>query len=1321
MCTILDYKHSTMKKHRIFIPIFAFLVFCLLCMPGVQAQNFYAHRFTSENGLPDNNVRCMALDHKGYLWLGTPNGLYRFDGYYYTAFRHDADAPHGLANNHINALFSISSHMLLIRQQDDIYSLYDIERECFADILINGTAPRFRHYKEAGGAIWLWNDEGAAVQYSVDDDRNVVYKVLNSSDVPADDRAAAGYARAEQLMRQPECTNMIEDNRGNPCVITNTGLLYWIDRASGRTVTMHVFDKRLIAVTSSRKYNVVTTKDGSRTWVSTNGCGLTVYDHTTQTERHLRQPNGYTATDNLVALIMDEEDNIFVADDAHGIACIASPKSLFDYVMLKEESKALLDNRVAVARRLNRDSIVLVNSVGDMYICDSSLRLHRQEAYRGVDVHCVKQDGAGLLWIGTRKHGLRTPDGRWYAHEPNNANSPSSNNISDLLFDAQGRLWIANYRKPLDMIERQGDEWVFHHFLPESSGLRLLYEDSRGRIWVGGCGYVWCFRPDELAADASRYRLVLDEEDTEHTDISDIREDAQGRIWIATLGSGIFVLDHPATNDYRRIGTRDGIVSDDVHSICITEDGKLHAATQRGLSTLELQTGRVTHLYDNSDLLHNIYTDNTALCLEDGRLLFGTYNGLAVLAGEPVQAQPKHTIRITDLLVNGESFGSAEPGEGLKMEHDENNLIMYFSSFSYSALSGTFYSYQLEGYDRGWSEWSPYSFATYRNLPPGKYVFRVRAFNNNTQETQCTLPIVIRRPWWLTWWAWCLYVIALALLTWVVVHYLKVLFNLRQRLKMEEELSEYKMLFFTNISHEFRTPLTIIRSSIDRIAAMESIPNDMKQPVASLQLSTQRMLRLINQLLEFRMAQKGNLKLQVEQTDIVAFAHEIFYNFATIAEQKKLQFDFHMSVRSLTVPIDRQHMDKTLYNLISNAIKYTPTGGQVSVRVYTENERLMLRVEDNGIGLNDDQREKIFDNYMHTKFRSSNSMGIGLHFTRQLVELHHGTITYEPNTPSGSIFTVSLPMTMEAYSEEERLNDRQRAMDAVLDGEQEKVNVREIVDQLAPNGQKNPLNDRVVLIADDDEDIRRYLNSLLQPFLQTRMAADGVDALRITEQEPVDLIVSDVMMSNLDGYELTKRIRKNPKTSNIPIILLSALTSDEKRIRALKLGADAYLTKPFHTQELLTRCQNLLYRHDQLRQSYAGETIERREALPEIIMEERDRKFLKDLDALIRANMTNPNLSVEFLAEKMHTGRTMFFRQVKNLTGETPADYIRLARLRFAAELLADTSGEKLTVSEVSYRVGIDDPHYFIKLFKKQYGITPKKYQQGGLSVQKDT
>ena len=343
-------------------------------------------------------------------------------------------------------------------------------------------------------------------------------------------------------------------------------------------------------------------------------------------------------------------------------------------------------------------------------------------------------------------------------------------------------------------------------------------------------------------------------------------------------------------------------------------------------------------------------------------------------------------------------------------------------------------------------------------------------------------------------------------------------------------------------------------------------------------------------------------------------------------------------------------------------------------------------------------------------------MGIGLHFTRQLVELHHGTITYTPNEPNGSIFHVTLPTTEDVYTEEERLNEQQRHMDelmAEVSSTGEKKSEEEL-GQAEVNEDIQPMNDRTVLIVDDEEDLRTYMDSLLRPVFRTRVAADGVDALRIAEEEPIDLIISDVMMSTLDGFELTKRIRQNEKTKSIPIILLSALTSDNKRIYALKMGADAYLTKPFNTHELLTRCQNLLLRHEQLRQSYAGEVVEKRETLPTIMIDERNRQFVEQLDRLIMSNLTNTNLSVEMLADKMHLGRTMFFRQVKTLTGETPADYIRKARMRCAAELLANTNEEKLTVSEVSYRVGIDDPHYFIKLFRKQYGITPKKYQQGG-------
>jgi len=1311
-------QNTAMKKRTILLIYLFTIVSSAWATNSLQIQSY---TINANNGLPDNNVRCMAMDKKGFFWLGTPNGLYRFDGYFYTTFRHEGDAVAGLVNNHINALMMMENGMLLIRQQEALYSLYDTEQEQFVDISINGQQPLFSHFKAQGDSLWLWNEGGAAVCYFWDSERQMQYMIANCMNVPLSGQST-GYKIAQQLRNSWGADNIIFDNRGNPCVVLKDGTIWWVDKETGERVRIKVYDEAMSQRTDRRKYVVATTSDGTITWVSTNGCGLTLYSHKSGKTYAITHETGYIATNYLVDMLMDEEDNVYVANEEFGITCLSRPRDILPHILLRDPANDILDNRISFLTHWGADSLLIINTLGDVFYTDSSLVPHPMKSLANVDVHCIAKDRDDQLWIGSRKHGLRSPSGRWYSHDEANANSPSTNHIIHMLFVGNERLWLANFRGALDCMTRDGESVVFRHFIPESKGFRVLYMDSRGYMWAGGRGSVWRFHPDELIADSTQYRLVLRDEDTQYTDISDIHEDARGRIWISTLGSGVYRLDDPMRNDYRHFGTREGLISDDVHSIALHAD-TVYMATQRGITMLTDQ-GVVAQLHEPHHALNNIYTDNTAVTLSDGRVLLGSYNGIAVIDHMPHELRQLHPVRVTELYVNGSAlkgWESVEEGP-LRLSHKQDNLTFRFSAFNYPALGSTFYSYYLEGYDKVWNGPTPVSFATYRDLEPGDYTLHLKV-NNAVNGEEYVLPFRIEQPWWATWWAICLYVLLITGIGYMTAHYLRTLLALRQRLKLEQELSEYKMLFFTNISHEFRTPLTIIRSSIERISeSVGYLPKELKEPVSSLRFSTQRMLRLINQLLDFRMAQQGNLKLQVEDTEVVGFLREVYSNFFSLAEQKHLDYSFKMTQHTHHMLLDRQYMDKIAYNLISNAIKYTPSGGAVQVRVQVEDDRIIFSVEDTGIGLPEEQRKHVFDNYMHTAFRSSNSMGIGLHFTRQLVELHHGTITYTPNEPNGSIFRVTMPTAEEVYPEEERLNEQQRHMDELMAevSENRERKKEEELGQAEVNEDIQPMNDRTVLIVDDEEDLRTYMDSLLRPVFRTRVAADGVDALRIAEEEPIDLIISDVMMSTLDGFELTKRIRQNEKTKSIPIILLSALASDNKRIYALKMGADAYLTKPFNTHELLTRCQNLLLRHEQLRQSYAGEVVEKREALPTIMIDERNRQFVEQLDRLIMSNLTNPNLSVEMLAEKLHLGRTMFFRQVKTLTGETPADYIRRARMRRAAELLANTNEEKLTVSEVSYRVGIDDPHYFIKLFRKQYGITPKKYQQGGTAEENE-
>jgi signal transduction histidine kinase/DNA-binding response OmpR family regulator/ligand-binding sensor domain-containing protein len=1301
-----------MKRRTILLICLFIIISTLGAVSSLQIQSY---TINANNGLPDNNVRCMAMDKKGFLWLGTPNGLYRFDGYFYTTFRHEGNEVAGLVNNHINALLMMDNGMLLIRQQEALYSLYDTEHESFVDISINGQQPLFGRFKALGDSLWLWNEGGAAVCYSWDSERQMQYRIANSANVPVSGTQSTGYMVAQQLKNNLQADNIILDNRGNPCVVLKDGTIWWIEKESGKRIRIKVYDERMSQRTDRRKYVVATTSDGSLTWVSTNGCGLTLYSHTSGKTYTITHETGYIATNFLVDMLMDEEDNVYVANEEFGITCLSRPRDILPHILLRDPASDILDNRISFLTQLGQDSLLIINTLGDVFYADSSLVPHPIKSLANTDVHSIAVDRLDRMWIGSRKHGLRAPSGRWYSHEATNPNSPSTNHIIHMLFDGNERLWVANFRGALDCVTTDGDSVVFRHFFPESKGFRVLYMDSDGYMWAGGRGSVWYFRPDELIVDSTRYRLVLRDEETQYTDISDIHEDTHGRIWISTLGNGIYRIDDSSRKGYCHFSTKEGLISDDVHSIAMHAD-TVYIATQRGI-TMMTDEGVVAQLHEPHRALNNIYTDNTAMTLSDGRVLLGSYNGIAVIDHMPRERRQLHPVRVTELHVNGSAlkrWESIEEGP-LHLSYKEDNLTFRFSAFNYPDIGSTFYSYYLEGYDKAWNGPTPVSFASYRDLPPGNYRFRLKV-NNAVNGEEYVLPFRIEQPWWATWWAICLYVLVIAGIGYVTVHYLRTMLALRQRLKLEKELSEYKMLFFTNISHEFRTPLTIIRSSIERIAGVGYMPKELKEPVSSLRFSTQRMLRLINQLLDFRMAQQGNLKLQVEDTEVVGFLREVYSNFFSLAEQKHLDYSFKMTHHTHHMLLDRQYMDKIAYNLISNAIKYTPSGGKVQVRVQVEDDCVIFSVEDTGIGLPEEQRKHVFDNYMHTAFRSSNSMGIGLHFTRQLVELHHGTITYTPNEPNGSIFRVILPTTETVYSEEERMNEQQRHMDKLME-EVSKTDMHEREQELGQeevNEDIRPMNDRTVLIVDDEEDLRTYMDSLLRPVFRTRLAADGVDALRIAEEEPIDLIISDVMMSTLDGFELTKRIRQNEKTKSIPIILLSALTSDNKRIYALKMGADAYLTKPFNTHELLTRCQNLLLRHEQLRQSYAGEVVEKRETLPTIMIDERNRQFVEQLDRLIMSNLTNPNLSVEMLADKLHLGRTMFFKQVKTLTGETPADYIRRARMQRAAELLANTNEEKLTVSEVSYRVGIDDPHYFIKLFRKQYGITPKKYQQGG-------
>lgn len=1282
-------------------------LFLLISIP-VFSEEIYSRRINSDIGLPDNNVRNIAIDQQGFLWLGTPNGLYRYDGYFFTQFRHDNDRNALLFSNHINALASLQSGLLLVRQQGDLYSLYDIDKGQWIDMTVLGKRPQFHYYAEVDSTLWLWEEGGAAVAYQYSDGQ-LSYTFFHSNEVPHPERETKGYHAALRLLGHDGWNNIIFDNLSNPCVIDLTGRLIWFDRESAQQVPLQIYDPHLVPLIDSRKYTVHTSPDGHYTWITTNGYGITLYNHWTKQSRHISSLSEVIETDFIISATMDSEGNLFVCDDAHGVEVIASPHSEIEHLIPFPNARLFRQNRIATLCPFG-DGVLISNTLGNTLRLDTAtLQMAPFAPLDGKDVHTALRTHSGYQWVGTRQRGLHNLSNTRYVHDPKDPSSIASNNIIDLYEDTDGRLWIANYFASLDLLTDSG----FLHFFPESKGFRVVTQDHLGRLWAGGKGELYTFFPDQLLADSSAFSLALSEEQIKFSDISDLCEDAFGQMWVSTLGDGVYCMQ--ADTIISHIDASSGLISDYVHSLIFDLTGTLWMATQRGITCYSPSNGKITHIYDDYNLLRNTYSDHAAFRLPDGRLLFGTDDGISVFYPGKTTATQLLRPHLTEILVNNTPLSQLQPETGvaynadhIQLSYNENTITFRFSSFNYHSAAGSLYSYRLEGFDKEWSDVQPFSFAQYRNLRPGRYIFRVRAYNSNNTGEECSLILDIRRPWWSTWWAILLYILSAAGIIWLIYIQLKRYEALRNRLTVEQQLTEYKMLFFTNVSHEFRTPLTIIRSAIDRIASLENIPSSMRQPIASMQHSTERMMRLINQLMSFRMAQLGSLQLHLQDTEVVDFLREIYSNFTLWAERKNVQLEFKMTHHSYTMPADRWILELVAYNLISNALKYTPQGGHIVVRVAIDDssEHLIFSVSDDGIGITPERRAQVFDSYMHTSFSSGNASGIGLHFTRSLVEIHHGTITYTPSQPNGSTFTVTLPTQPAAYDAKDFMTDEQKAKSEAISMPALTKTQPADVEETA----KNPLNDRYVLIVDDDEQLRAYMQSLLSRYFHVDAAEDGVDAWHRIEERKPDLVISDVMMSVLDGYELVSRIRSTEATRSIPVILLSALTSDEKRVRAMKLGADAYLTKPFDTNVLITTCQSLLFRHDQLKQSFAGEVVEKKEALPQIVVEERDRQFLRDLEHLTETHLTDPQLSVDYLGATLGMGRTLFFKRVKALTGLTPADYIRSVRMKKAAQLLAN---DRLSVSEVSYAVGIEDPHYFIKLFKQMYGITPKKYQKG--------
>lgn len=1080
---------------------------------------------------------------------------------------------------------------------------------------------------------------------------------------------------------------VLTDNKGRKWIYNKTGVLRLVRQ--DKLVPLILFPQQTTNYIDYERFHIVEDTHGL-IWISTYGKGLFVFNQDlTQSQHFVADKLGESpiASNYLLGIIADRHDGVWVSSEYGGVSHIQVMDKGVERIYPNGEGNMDFSNVVRMVKKMNDGTVMVGTRAGSLYHYSADMSQVLGKSHFDSNVYGIVQMPNGETWIGTRGKGIYGAKGLDF----------KDRNVFCMASDAKHRMWIGTFGKGLSLVYPRKDGYGVKTFFADSVGLnevRCMVIDKHGVLWCGTSGGLIRIPVDEFVKDASRYKTYVRD-----YEIRDVIVDRQGRLWLSASGDGLVQVepgDGETEPKFYVFNTSNGLVNNLVQSVVDTPDGNLWISTQQGVTAWNARKKSFENYMFSRNPMGNVYNENSAVCLDDGRVVLGGNYGLTII--QP--SRLSHVSGLTDVV-----FTSYPYSDEITLTYEQRSPNIHFSTLDYSDVRNVKYTYRLEGFDQAWSQPSSTPWAAYQKLPAGKYLLHVKACTSDgTWGKESTLVIRIKPPFYLTSWAIMIYVLLVLGVIILVVKFVHDKNVLRNRIRLEQELTRYKLVFFTNIAHEFRTPLTLMQGSLEKekcIMKANRWQTELEKTIRVMDKSVQRMLRLIDQLLEFRKMQAGKLKLSLQETDAVMFVKGICRMFDDAAESKEIAYSFESSEPAHAMFLDQQMIDKVVFNLLSNAFKYTPAKGTISVSL-SFTDVMTIRVADTGVGIPQEKREQLFSRFMQSSY-TGESFGIGLHLTHELVRTHHGEITYQENEGGGSVFVVTIPLQKDCYEASDFLVKDSPILKADLtkerDGQEEKTT------DAVPSAPSAPLNRRTILLIEDDNDVREFLLSELESCFDLKVASDGKAGIAMAKELDVDLIVSDVMMPGMNGFELTKRLKNSFETSHIPIILLTALSTDENVLEGTESGADAYITKPFSPQLLMARILQLLNQREILRQKFGKVPQEIRSAM---LRNEQDSLFVKRLDSIVYSRLGEQDLSVDKVAGLLHLGRTIFYKKVRGTTGYTPNEYIRVIRLRKAAELLKE--GEK-NVSEVAYAVGFDNPYYFSKCFKEQFGMPPSQYR----------
>lgn len=1314
---------------------------------GLNRYDGYAfHVFKNIPGnatsLPENSIQEMYEDHLGFLWLLTNNAFYIYD-----SEKESFSYEHPLFNKNITLPRSNISSLKLDADTNvwicnNQMGLYFYERK--SDRLK-------RLFHQPGDSGSLSTDSVLDVAFC---SRGYIYaihyngvvdvmdperlSVVNRIDMDVNPDIIAGYQKWRLFIDS-------DDNLWLYAYKSGDGLYYYNQKEKSR-VFFHPGSSSYPI--SSGIISSVIEDDTGHIWVGTDHGGINVINKKTLKVRVERSvPGDVTSlsSNSITALCKTQDGIIWVGTYKNGVNY--HHPELYQFQLYR--SHPMLENKLFS----NDVNCFAEDAEGNLWIGtngDGLVYFNRQDnrfiKYRNEPgnpnslsnniVVSLCMDHTGKVWAGTYQGGLNSFDGnqfKRYKHRPEVASSLSDDRIWQIFEDSRQRLWIGTLGGGLELYDARIDGFV-HHRVGDFNSIHSDYilaltEDADGNIWIGTSNGL-----NVLDAATGRFRHYPHEVGVEgslsHENVLSVLEDAKGRLWVGTR-NGLNLLDKE-TGRFQVFREEDGLPDHNIITMQGDDNGHVWMATLNGLSNLKMTEDGIGFEFRNYDMLDGLqgreFNEHASLKTSTGEMVFGGANGFNIFHPDDIiEHNHQFKVVLTDLKLHNRSVGIGERinnhvllqkalnhSDKIALKHNQNVFSIEFSALNYFHPERTRFRYMLEGFNADWIETDARNrYATYTNLNPGTYVFKVKAAASDgtwdNDETHLVVEII--PPFYATKWAYSIYfilfVLLVILLTFIIRRRAEMKFLREQEhheLERMRDLDAMKIKFFTNVSHEFRTPLTLILTPLDKL--LKQVTDEgIKGQLVMVQRNARRLLNLVNQLLDFRKLEVDKIKLLSSYGDLTRFVKETFDSFTDLFENRQIEYAFKSDRATYMARFDKDKVEKIIFNLLSNAVKFTPEGGRISLEMscsepgqsghataFGSQSYVEICVRDTGIGIAADRLEKVFERFFQSQDNNSvinQGSGIGLSLTSEFVKMHGGTIHAESEPGKGSLFVVRLPLKEEEMPESV---------------EQEVVAAPDPAVSVTSEGEAGQQDKPVILLIEDNEDLRFYLKENLQSKYRILEAGNGAVGWEMAMSALPQLIVSDIMMPEMDGMEFCRRVKQDERTSHIPVILLTARSSEAQKIEGLESGAEDYITKPFNYEILELKIQRLIG----LRQNFRKAFAQKFEIKPgEIGITSLDEKFLKKALKVVEKNIGNSEFSVEKMGRELGVSRGHLYNKLVALTGKTPVEFIRIMRLKRAAQYLGKS---QMTVSEIAYQVGFNDPKYFSRYFREEFGVVPSEY-----------